>query len=76
MLEAYFRPLELTFQQEEQALPYDALGNHVRMYNAEGNFPDFEGAKIAIIGIGEERGSVSNKGCAKGADAIREKFCR
>ncbi len=76
MLEAYFRPLELTFQQEEQALPYDALGNHVRMYNAEGNFPDFEGAKIAIIGIGEERGSVSNKGCAKGADAIREKFYR
>lgn len=31
---------------------------------------------MAIIGIGEERGSVSNTGCAGGADAIREKLYR
>ena len=76
MLEAYFRPLELSFLSEEQPLPYDALGNYVRIYHSEGNFPAFEGAKMAIIGIGEERGSVSNKGCSNGADAIREKFYR
>ena len=76
MLEAYFRPLELSFLNDEQTLPYDAIGKHVRMHHSVGNFPDFEGAKIAIIGIGEERGSVANKGCAKGADAIREKFYR
>lgn len=76
MLEAYFRPLELSFLSGEETLSYDALGSLVRMYFSKDNFPDFEGAKIAIIGIGEERGTIANKGCSKGADAIREKLYR
>ncbi|MTI21802.1 formiminoglutamase [Fulvivirga sp. RKSG066] len=36
--------------------------------------PDYEGADIAIIGIEEERGTVSNKGTGKGAMEIRKKL--
>ncbi|MTI40220.1 formimidoylglutamase [Fulvivirga lutimaris] len=38
------------------------------------NMPDFKGADIAIIGVEEERGSVTNKGAAKGANEIRKKL--
>jgi formiminoglutamase len=38
------------------------------------NMPDYKGAHIAIFGVKEERGTDSNKGCAKGPDEIRKKL--
>jgi formiminoglutamase len=38
------------------------------------SMPDFKTAQIAIFGIGEERGTDSNLGCAAGPDEIRRKF--
>ena len=37
-------------------------------------FPDTEGYHIAFIGVGEDRGSYRNDGCASAPDIIREKF--
>lgn len=77
MLEAYFTPLSpILFETGAEPLPSDSLGRSIQTYVNEGRFPSFEGARMAIIGIGEERGSVSNTGCAGGADAIREKLYR
>jgi formiminoglutamase len=36
--------------------------------------PDYKTAQIAIFGIGEERGTDINQGCAEGPDEIRKKF--
>jgi formiminoglutamase len=36
--------------------------------------PDFKGADIALIGVEEERGTIINKGAAKGANEIRKKL--
>ena len=36
--------------------------------------PDFRGAHLAIFGIGEERGSDSNKGTASAPDEVRKKL--
>lgn len=36
--------------------------------------PDFKTAQVAIFGIGEERGTDTNLGCANGPDEIRKKF--
>lgn len=36
--------------------------------------PDYKGAHIAIIGIGEDRGSLLNKGTASAPDVIRRKL--
>lgn len=77
MLEAYFEPVSTAIIHGNAAdLPSGSLGHFVSAYTAEGNFPSFEGARIAIFGVGEERGSRGNAGCASGADPIREKFYR
>ncbi len=38
--------------------------------------PDYRNAQIAIFGIGEERGTILNKGCKNAPDAIRKKLYR
>jgi formiminoglutamase len=36
--------------------------------------PDFRDANIAIFGVTDERGTLTNKGCNQGADAVRKKL--
>lgn len=36
--------------------------------------PDFRDAHIAIFGVTDERGTLSNQGCGQGADVIRKKL--
>ncbi|CAN5424216.1 formimidoylglutamase [soil metagenome] len=77
MLEPYFEPLDPEILgSATKELPNDCLGKWVKAYTAEGHFPDFDEVRIAIIGVGEDRGSTDNPGCAGGADAIRNKFYR
>lgn len=38
------------------------------------SMPDYKGAHMAIFSVNEERGTDTNKGCAKGADEIRKKL--
>jgi arginase family enzyme len=74
MLDAYFEPIKLHELYGSDPFPTDALGSTIAAYTKENNLPAFEGAQIAIIGIGEDRGSVDNQGCGEGVDAIRNKF--
>jgi len=75
MLEAYFQPLDFALEgNNEQALPSDALGNAIQAYFCQGKFPDFENAKIALIGVGDDRGNPSNRGADSGMDNIRKEF--
>jgi formiminoglutamase len=74
MLDAYFEPIKLHELYGSDPFPTDALGSTIAAYTKDNNFPAFEGAQIAIIGIGEDRGSVGNQGCGEGVDAIRNKF--
>jgi formiminoglutamase len=48
--------------------------HHVNMYRDE--FPEWQNADLAIVGVVEERGTKTNKGLEKGADEIREKLYR
>lgn len=75
MLEAYFEPLpDELFLSSGVKLISGKLGSKVNAYRQNGSFPDFEGARIALIGVGEDRGSVGNAGCSKGPDLIRAEF--
>ena len=40
----------------------------------ESGFPDLDGVKIAIIGVGESRNAADNMGCANAPDNVREHF--
>ncbi len=48
------------------------FGANIRIYNKE--FPDLTKVSVAIIGVTEDRGSLTNVGAANGADEIRKKL--
>lgn len=76
MLHEYFNPVsEHLFLEGDQPLPADCLVHRTGIH-VKGMFPSFENVRLAILGVGEERGSALNKGCAKGADEIRKKLYR
>jgi len=48
-------------------------GTHIKSF-ADKNFPNLDGVKVAIIGVGEERNAGDNAGCAAAPDKVREGF--
>src|SRR4051812_23463696 len=52
----------------------NSFGSIITKYAVEGNFPDIEGYQIALIGAGEERGSVHNDGTGDAPHIVRQKF--
>ena len=44
----------------------------IKVFNE--SMPDFKTAQLAVFGVGEERGTNSNLGCAAGPDEIRRKL--
>ncbi len=72
-LSVFFEPLDRTrFDVYENQKT--VMGNDVKKFIDVEHFPDWTEYKIAIIGCGEDRGTVMNDGCAKAPDIIREKF--
>lgn len=47
------------------------FGDAIQLYTETGAFPDLHSTSIVIVGIPEDRTTVSNHGCAAGPDAIR-----
>lgn len=75
MPSAYFQPVAAdVIHGPDGTLPSDAFGQFVQVYQEGGVFPSYEGARIALIGVGEERGAVGNTGCAGGPDHIRREL--
>lgn len=69
---AYFQPISPdVIGGTEAQLPSDALGHFIQAYSEGNAFPSYEGARIALLGVGEERGAVGNIGCAAAPDKIR-----
>jgi formiminoglutamase len=68
-LSIYFQPLsaEIIALHEPRE---NTLGAFCEAYLND--FPDWKQSKLAIIGVLEERRSISNKGCSKAPNAIRK----
>jgi formiminoglutamase len=52
----------------------DALANQISVHTHQ--FPNWQSAQIAIVGLQEERGNANNTGCQTGANAIRQALYR
>jgi len=63
-IDIYFQPIQT------QDYAKSTLG-YFTDFHTEGDFPIWEECDIAIIGVNEDRGAGSNKGCADAADAVR-----
>lgn len=48
-------------------------GSHLKIYKPK-EFPSLDGIKVAILGVGEDRNSCANSGCAQAPDKIKEAF--
>lgn len=76
MFQDYFSPISSQLDTGTAHLLSDTIGNRVQAYREDGPFPSFEGVRIALLGVGEERGSLNNRGAAAGPDHIREELYR
>lgn len=54
----------------------DSLASVTGVYSLKNGFPDVEGARVAIVGVPEYRGSVLNRHFGNGTALIREKLYR
>jgi arginase family enzyme len=73
----FFDPLLMgeIFPQEEGPM-FNRLGNVIKAYIEEDDFPEFLEADIALLGVTEDRNAVNNEGCADGPDEIRKYLYR
>ncbi len=69
-LSIYFESLDQEKTLGQYVLP-NTLGHEVS-FHFQDQFPDWENASIAIIGVKEDRNAIHNKGCAQAPDAVRK----
>jgi formiminoglutamase len=70
-LRIFFDPVSIELQPSELIEPY-IFANTISYYKT--TFPDLNDIDIALIGLSEERGSITNTGAEKGANEIRKKL--
>jgi arginase family enzyme len=64
----FFEPV----RQQDIPSNKNLLGQYFEIYLEESDFPDLEGIQVALIGVGEERGSINNAGCCDAPDEVRK----
>jgi formiminoglutamase len=50
----------------------NTLGFHIHSFTSKTSFPDLKDAKLAIVGVNEDRGNVLNAGASKSPDFVRK----
>ena len=70
-LSVFFKPINSKVLSDTVS----TLGVQIDIHK-EGVFPDIGGAKIAILGVKEDRNSRDNEGCSNGPDVIRKHLYR
>jgi len=68
----FFTPINIQEIVNEPNFLNSQLGSVITIY--ENEFPELEGIDIAIFGVMDDRKAINNEGCAKAANAFREKF--
>ncbi|MDA3907052.1 MAG: formimidoylglutamase [Bacteroidales bacterium] len=70
----YFEPINTEYFFFQQYEATKRFGNIIQRFDEQEVFPDLAKAKIALVGVGEERNAVNNEGCGNGMDSIRNYF--
>lgn len=69
-LRIFFDPINGNLSKEMEDV--SLYGANIRVFNKE--FPDLTKVSVALVGVTEDRGSLTNKGAANGADEIRKRL--
>lgn len=70
----YLSPIDDTLLMYSKTQPNKSIGQCIEIYTSTNNFPTLEKAKIAIIGVEEDRGAIGNIGTGNHLDSIRKEF--
>jgi formiminoglutamase len=73
-LEIYFEPVGIDISAYSGSSENFYVGNLIETFTASGTFPDFSKAKIALLGVKEDRKALKNKGCSEAPDKVREQL--
>lgn len=68
-LHIFFDPVKIPLPPHSEP---SSWGSHIRIFEEE--FPNWQEADIALVGVVEERGTLNNHGVKDGADEIRKKL--
>lgn len=70
---AFFEPIDLgEFPYTGETSAQYRLGNMIRIFSDNRDFPDYTSFDIALIGVKEDRSAVNNEGCSLAPDKIRK----
>src|ERR1039458_8269811 len=68
----FFSPVNLCEFNGGTPYPKNSLGASFKIFSNEKDFPILENAKIALIGVEDDRKAINNEGCGLAANHIRE----
>jgi formiminoglutamase len=72
-LSDFLEPVDLSwFQFAEETEDHPRMGDVIRTYLIQNEFPDLASINIALIGVNEDRQAFKNEGCAEAPDEIRK----
>ncbi|PKP33242.1 MAG: arginase [Bacteroidetes bacterium HGW-Bacteroidetes-16] len=72
----YFQPIDVDWIESLQNSGRKRLGDVIVAHTSSGAMPDPEQYSLAIIGVPEDRGTVTNMGCAQAPDEVRKHLYR
>ena len=75
-LKTYFEPIDTAVVDYRSEEFRPMLGDSVDIHLPGGAFPDWEKARLALVGVKEDRGSAEGQGSATAPDFIRRKLYR
>ncbi len=75
-LSSYFEPIDTGVVDFRHVEFRTLLGDCIRAHTAEAGFPELGDARLAIVGVGDGRGSVDNPGCGAAPDRVRRYLYR
>ena len=75
-LSTYFEPVDTAIVDFQSREFHPMLGDNIAAFTAPGAFPDWKNARLALMGVKEDRGSEDNPGCAAAPDLIRHRLYR
>ncbi len=70
--EIYLQPVVIPEYNADGNYEKRRLGDYISTYAQEGQFPEIDGARLAILGIEEARNSVNNFGSKDAPDVVRK----
>ena len=73
-IEMYFEPVSPDLSLFSGSTDNFYVADLIDPYTEKGRFPDLSKARLALVGVKEDRKALGNTGCAEGPDKVREQL--